>query len=125
MIKKFSFSFFYNTDLIKLSAIGLLWQSREGGASEDNNQNFARSYLTEISLIFNHFHQLKQKTKMLQRVPPRSFFSPSGSLQNQSEILIGLKKNKALPEGGQQLNPKNDIDQDQVIIRRWTRYFTQ
>ena len=43
----------------------------------------------------------------LQVVPPRGFFVPlPGSLQNQSQILLMLQENKALPEGGQRLNSK-------------------
>ena len=44
--------------------------------------------------------------KLLQGVPQCRSFSPPGSLQNQSHISIVTKKNKALPDGGQQLNSK-------------------
>ena len=69
---------------------------------------------------------MKQTTKILQGVPPRSsFFSMSRSLQNQGQLLLVLQKNKALPEGSRQLNSQNDTDQDQVLIRRRNGYPTQ
>ena len=40
----------YHTNLIQLAALGLLRQSNEGGATEDNNRNFARGSPTEIFL---------------------------------------------------------------------------
>ena len=36
--------------MIKLSALGLLRQSNEGGATEDNTQIFAMGYPTELFL---------------------------------------------------------------------------
>ena len=44
-----------------------------------------------IFFILNQFHQLKQSTKILQGVSPRSLFFLSGSLQNQSQLLIVQK----------------------------------
>ena len=116
---------FYHTNLIKLDVLGLLRQSNEGGATDYNNWYFERGYLTGLFFIFNQFHQLKQATKRLQGVPPHGFFSSPASLQNQSQLLLVLQKKKALPEGGQQINSKNESDQDQVIIFRWNGYRTQ
>ena len=61
----------------------------------------------------------------LARGSPRSFFFTSRSLQNQSQILIVLQTNKALPDEGQQLNYKFDTDQDRVLIMRLTGYRTR
>ena len=96
-----------------------------GNPTEHNARNFSRGYLTEIFSIFNQFHQLNRETKILQGVPPRTFFSLFGSLQNQSQILIVRKKNKALPEGGQKLDSKKDTGQDRVIIRSRVGYRTR
>ena len=68
---------------------------------------------------------MKRTTKILQGVPPRSFFSTPVSLQNQSQLLIVQQKNKTLPEGGQQLNTKNDTDKDRVLIHSQVEYRTQ
>ena len=116
---------FYHTNLIKLSALGILRKSTKVGATKYNNRNFARGSPTELFLISNQFRQLKQTTKILQGVHPHSFFSLPGQLQNQGQILIVLKKIKALPEGGQQLNYNNNKDQDRVLIRRQTGYRTR
>ena len=97
-----------------------------GNPAEDNNRNFARGSLAKLFFIFNHFNQIKQTTKILKWVPPRSlFFSPTGSLQNQSQSLIVLQKNKALSEGGQQLNYNKDTDQYRVLICSQVGYPTR
>ena len=92
--------------------------------TEDDNRNFARGYLTELFFIFNQFLQLKQTTKHLQGVPPRRFFSARFTPESESDFN-SAGTNKALPEGGKQLNSKNDTDQDRVIIRRRTGYRTR
>ena len=46
---------FNHTNLIKLSALGLLMQYNEGSATEDNNRNFVRGSPTELFFIFNFF----------------------------------------------------------------------
>ena len=96
--------------MIKLAALSILKQSNKGGATEDNNQNFSRGSPTDFFQIFNQFRQLKQTTKILQEVTPSSIFSPTTVLQNQSQLLLVLKKKKALPEGGQELNYKYGTD---------------
>ena len=40
----------YHTNLIQLAALDLLKKSKESGATEDNNQNFARGPPNEILL---------------------------------------------------------------------------
>ena len=49
---------------------------------------------------------------------------PPGSLHNQSQLFLVLKKFKALSEGVQRLNYKYDTDQGRVIICRriWILY---
>ena len=50
---------YYHTNLTQLASPGLLMQYNKGGATEDNNQNFARGSPTETFLI------LLQKVKAL------------------------------------------------------------
>ena len=77
---------FYLKNLIKLAALGLLRQSNEGGATEDNNRDFSRGSPTEFFFIFNKFHHLKQTINILQGVTPRSLFFSLRSLQNQIQF---------------------------------------
>ena len=72
--KVFPSDFFYHTSLIKLAPLGLLRQSNEGDATEDNNRNFGRGYPTELFLIFNQFHRLKRTTKFFRGFPHVAFF---------------------------------------------------
>ena len=96
-----------------------------GNPTEDDKRNFARGYLIDLFFILNQFHQLNRATKILQGVTLRNFFSPPGSLKNQSQILMVLQKNKALREGGHQLNSNNDTYQDRILICSRAGYWTQ
>ena len=93
--------------------------------TEYNNRKFSRDSLTELFFIVNKFHQLRQTTRILQVVTPRTFFSLPGSLQNQSKLLILQQKNKALPKGDQRLNSNNGKDQDRVLIHSRVGYQIQ
>ena len=42
----------YHTNLTKLAALGLLRQSNEGGATEDNNQKISRGSPTDLFFIY-------------------------------------------------------------------------
>ena len=87
-----------------------------GFPTEDNKRNFARGSLTELFFVFNQFHQMNRTTTIFQGINPRRFFSLPRSLHNQGQLLILQQKNKALPEGGQRLNSKNDTNQDRVYF---------
>ena len=93
-----------------------------GNPSEDNNCNFARGSPTELLLYSISFTNWRKQPKLFKGFPHVDFF---GSIQNQSQILIMLQKNKALPEGGQRLNYKYDTEQERVLICRRTRYRTR
>ena len=67
-------------------------------------------------ISFTNRMEQTEFSKGLPHVAP--FFSPPGSLQNHSHILLVLQKIKALPEGVQRLNFKNDTDQGRVLIHR-------
>ena len=117
---------FYHTNLTKLAALGLLRKSNEGGATEDNDRNFARGSPTElflylISLVGVVSVPLTEDNKQnFARGSPTylSYFSPPGSLHNHSQLLLVLQKIRTLTEGGQQLNSKNDTDKGRVLICR-------
>ena len=74
------------------SALGLPRKSNEGVTTEDNNQNFARGSLTDIFLYLISFTNWSKQPKFCKGCPHVAFFSPSGSLQNQSQLLIVLQK---------------------------------
>ena len=116
----------YHTNLIKLTALGLLMQSNKVGATEDNNRTFARVspnelflYLTSlVCVVLVPLTEANNQNLARGFLTQISFFSPPGSLQNQNQLLLVLQKIKAMPEGGQQLNSKNDTDQGRVLVRR-------
>ena len=49
-IQSFSFNFFYHKNLIKIFALGLPRQYNQGGATEDNNQDFVKGCPTKLFL---------------------------------------------------------------------------
>ena len=99
-------------------------KSNEGGATEDNNLNFARGFLNDIFFNSQSVSPTEANNQNFAWGSPTWIYFSAQFLQNQIQVLLVLQKNKALPEGGQQPNSKYETDQDQVLIIRGTGYRT-
>ena len=97
-----------------------------GNPTEDNNRNFARGSLADIFFNIESVSPTEASNQKISRGSSDIAYLSSTRLTPESEsYFISAAKNKALPEGGQQLDHNNATDQDRVLICSRVGYRTQ